>query len=36
MLLKLQTSDAQIQRLAMMSDTAKNLATQILLMSGQR
>jgi hypothetical protein len=35
-LLRLQTSDGQIQRLAMMSDTAKNLAAQILLISGQR
>jgi hypothetical protein len=35
-LLRLQTSDGQVQRLAMMSDTAKNWATQILLVSGQR
>jgi hypothetical protein len=35
-LLRLQTSDGQIQRLAMMSDTAKNLAAQILLVSGER
>ena len=35
-LLRLQTSDGQVQRLAMMSDTAKNFATQILLISGQK
>jgi len=35
-LLRLQTSDGQIQKLAMMSDTAKNFATQILLISGQK
>jgi len=33
---RLQTSDGQIQRLAMMSDTAKNFATQILLIIGQK
>jgi hypothetical protein len=35
-LMRLQTSDGQIQRLAMMSDVAKHFATQILLISGQR
>lgn len=35
-LLPLQTSDGQFQRLAIMSNTAKNLATQILLISGQK
>ena len=35
-LLRLQTSDGQIHRLAMMSDSAKNFATQILPISGQK
>jgi hypothetical protein len=34
-LLRLQTSDGQIQRFAMLSDTAKNLAKRLLLITGE-